>query len=153
MNGYTSKYLFYKSNKQSIITIPLGIAKSLNWNHKDDINMVYEVINGMKGVFLYKKDQDIHIKPEVQPMVNTILNNNEHYDKDETIILEILKNNDENGLTHEQIYDFFKLKVGHSSNNNLSNVIKTLLEKMVKDFKIIKYKDEKGKTIYCTTLF
>ena len=35
MNGYTSKYLYYKSNKNSLITIPRPIieANNLNWKH------------------------------------------------------------------------------------------------------------------------
>jgi len=56
MDGYTSKYLYYESNKQSIITIPVGIAKSLNWDHKDDINIIFDTKDGQKGIFLFKKE-------------------------------------------------------------------------------------------------
>ncbi len=58
MNGYPVKYLYYESNKKSILTIPRAIleAANLNWNHKDEINLVIKTINGQKGLFLYKKE-------------------------------------------------------------------------------------------------
>ena len=57
MNGKITKYYFYESNKQSMVLIPVSIAKSLNWNHKDEINVLFEVKDGKKGIFLYKKEQ------------------------------------------------------------------------------------------------
>jgi hypothetical protein len=58
MNGYPVKYLYYKSNKKSNLTIPRSIleANNLNWEHKDDINLVIKTIEGQKGIFLYKKE-------------------------------------------------------------------------------------------------
>ena len=58
MNGYTSKYLYYKSNKNSIITIPRPIieANNLNWDHKDEIGIIIKEINGQKGLFLWKRE-------------------------------------------------------------------------------------------------
>ena len=60
MNGYTSKYLYYKSNKNSIITIPRPIieANNLNWEPGDNIGIIVETMNGNKGLFLFKKEKE-----------------------------------------------------------------------------------------------
>ncbi len=57
MNGHSVKYLFYKSNKKSIVTIPRAIleAHNFNWGHGEEIKMVVKTIDGQKGIFLYKK--------------------------------------------------------------------------------------------------
>jgi len=39
-----------------IIFIPNAMAECLSWNHKDDINITIEVIDGQKGLFLFKKE-------------------------------------------------------------------------------------------------
>jgi len=59
MNGHPVKYLYYKSNKKSIVTIPRAIldASNLNWEHKDEINLIVKSIDGQKGIFLYKKKE------------------------------------------------------------------------------------------------
>ena len=57
MNGKTVKYQYYDSNKRSFITVPRAMAEGLNWKHKDDINIVIEVLNGNKGLFLFKKEE------------------------------------------------------------------------------------------------
>ncbi|KKM30628.1 hypothetical protein LCGC14_1566070 [marine sediment metagenome] len=59
MNGHPVKYLFYESNKKSIVTIPRAIleANNFNWDHKEEINLVVKTIDGQKGIFLYKKDK------------------------------------------------------------------------------------------------
>ncbi len=59
MDGYISKYLYYKSNKNSIITIPRAIidAGSLNWNHKDEIKIIIKTIDGQTGLFLWKREK------------------------------------------------------------------------------------------------
>ena len=56
MNGKTTKYYYNEKNKQSTVTIPVSIAKSLNWENKDEINVLFEVKEGKKGIFLFKKD-------------------------------------------------------------------------------------------------
>lgn len=56
MDGKTTKYYYYDSNKQSIVTIPISMAKGLNWGHQDEINILIEVVNGQKGLFLFKKE-------------------------------------------------------------------------------------------------
>lgn len=58
MNGYSTKYLFYEENKKSTITIPRAIieASSIDWNHKDEINIIIKTIDGQSGLFLFKKE-------------------------------------------------------------------------------------------------
>jgi len=58
MNGHSIKYLFYEDTKKSTVTIPRSIieANNLNWNHKDDINLVVKEIDGQVGLFLFKND-------------------------------------------------------------------------------------------------
>jgi len=51
------KYRFYKDSSQSLITIPKAIAKSLNWNDKDDIHMMIKTIENKLGVFLFKDSE------------------------------------------------------------------------------------------------
>ena len=64
MNGYKSKYLYYKVNKQSIVTIPRAIldANNLNWDHKEDINIIYKELEGQPGLFLFKKEVEKNAK-------------------------------------------------------------------------------------------
>lgn len=58
MNGYPVKYLFYESNKKSIVTIPRAIleANNLNWSHGDEIKLLVKEIDGQPGIFLFKKE-------------------------------------------------------------------------------------------------
>jgi bifunctional DNA-binding transcriptional regulator/antitoxin component of YhaV-PrlF toxin-antitoxin module len=56
MDGETVKYRFYKKNSQSLITIPKPIAKSLNWEDKDDIHMVIKNVDDKVGLFLFKEE-------------------------------------------------------------------------------------------------
>lgn len=57
MNGYKVKYLFYEKSKKSEITIPRSVieANILDWNHKDELNLIVKTIDGQKGIFLFKK--------------------------------------------------------------------------------------------------
>jgi len=57
MNGEIVKYRFYKDTSQSLITIPKVIARSLNWNDKDEIHMVVKTIENKLGVFLFKDSE------------------------------------------------------------------------------------------------
>ena len=57
MNGKITKYYYYDSNKQSIITIPISMAKGLNWSHQDKINVLFKTIDGESGLFLFKKEE------------------------------------------------------------------------------------------------
>jgi len=58
MNGYKVKYLHYEKTGKSEVTIPRAIieANLLNWEHKDEINLVMKVLDGKKGLFLFKKE-------------------------------------------------------------------------------------------------
>ena len=55
MNGETTKYYKYK-NSSGKASIPLAMAKGLNWKHLDELNIVFDVRNGQKGLFLFKKE-------------------------------------------------------------------------------------------------
>ncbi len=59
MNGYPVKYLFYESNKKSMVTIPRAIleANNLNWNHGEEINLIVKTIDGQQGIFLFRKEK------------------------------------------------------------------------------------------------
>ncbi len=57
MNGKITKYFFYEKNKQSVVSIPVSVAKSLNWNHKDEIKVLFDVKDGKKGIFLFKNGE------------------------------------------------------------------------------------------------
>jgi len=37
---------------------PLALAKSLNWDHKDEINIVIKEVNNQVGLFLFKKKKE-----------------------------------------------------------------------------------------------
>lgn len=56
MDGSITKYHYYDTTKQSTITIPVKIAKSLNWGNKDDIVILTKHIDGKTGIFLFKKE-------------------------------------------------------------------------------------------------
>ena len=60
MNGETVKYLYYDSNKRSLITSPITFARGLNWKHKAEINIIFETKNGQKGLFLFKKEKEFY---------------------------------------------------------------------------------------------
>jgi hypothetical protein len=56
MNGHKTKYLYYEDTGRSIVTIPRAIldALNLNWDHKNEIKIVFKEIEGQKGLFLFK---------------------------------------------------------------------------------------------------
>jgi len=56
MNGEITKYYKYKTSGSRSITMPIALAKSLNWKHKDDINIIIKTIDGQLGLFLFKKE-------------------------------------------------------------------------------------------------
>ena len=60
MNGYTVKYQFYDKTGKSSLTIPRAIieANDLNWDAGDDIGMKIKIIDGQKGLFLWKRKKE-----------------------------------------------------------------------------------------------
>lgn len=60
MNGYTVNYLHYEERKRNIITIPRAIIEANNsdWGHKDEIGIVIKTIDGRKGLFLSKREEE-----------------------------------------------------------------------------------------------
>ena len=57
MNGKTIKYRKYKGQGSGTLNIPISIADALNWKDHDKISLVIEVIDGQKGIFLFKKEK------------------------------------------------------------------------------------------------
>ena len=55
LNGETTKYYKYESSGSGTVTIPIALAKALNWEHKSEIGIIIEVKEGQKGLFLFKK--------------------------------------------------------------------------------------------------
>ena len=53
MNGGKTKFYKYDSSTSASVTIPLVIAKALNWNHKDEINLSIKFFEGKLGLFLF----------------------------------------------------------------------------------------------------
>ncbi len=64
MNGYKGKYLFYEHTKKSEITNPSSIVErfSLNWNHGDEIYIVFTIIDNYEGLFLYKRSKSMGLE-------------------------------------------------------------------------------------------
>ncbi len=58
VNGETTKYYKYESSGSGRVTIPLSLAKALNWEHDDELNVIVEVFNEQKGLFFFKKDKE-----------------------------------------------------------------------------------------------
>jgi len=58
MNGEITKYYKYKTSGSGSITIPIALAKSLNWEHKDYINVIFKTINNHSGLFFFKKEKN-----------------------------------------------------------------------------------------------
>ncbi|KKN07594.1 hypothetical protein LCGC14_1065400 [marine sediment metagenome] len=67
MNGETVKYHKYEGSSGKI-SIPTSIAKSLNWDHKNEIGMIIRTIDGKQGLFLWKreKEEKLHKKTRAQ---------------------------------------------------------------------------------------
>ena len=57
VNGETTKYYKYEKSGSGRLTVPLSLAKALNWEHDDELNVIVEVFNGQKGLFFFKKDK------------------------------------------------------------------------------------------------
>lgn len=55
MNGEITKYYKYNTSGSGSITIPIALAKALNWEHKDEINIIFDIKDGQHGLFFFKK--------------------------------------------------------------------------------------------------
>lgn len=56
MNGETVKYQLNEENSISKITVPIVLAKGLNWKDKDQIGVKNETIEGQAGLFIWKRE-------------------------------------------------------------------------------------------------
>jgi len=59
MNGETIKYHYYESNKRSFITIPVSMARGLNWDHGNKIGIINLNKDGIDGFFIWKRKEGV----------------------------------------------------------------------------------------------
>ena len=55
MTGETTKFYKYPTESSGRVTIPISIAKVLNWEHKDELTMVTATLDNQIGLFIFKK--------------------------------------------------------------------------------------------------
>jgi len=59
MNGNIAKFYFYEGSGSGRINIPIALARDLGFQNKDNLIISVQIIDGQKGVFIYKKsDKD-----------------------------------------------------------------------------------------------
>ena len=58
--GHSTTYLYYESSGKSEVTIPRVVldANNLNWRNKDYIFLLIKEIEQIRGIFLYKKEEN-----------------------------------------------------------------------------------------------
>lgn len=75
MSEQTTKYYKFDTSGSGRVTIPIAMAKGLGWKHGDELAISIEVMNGYKGLFLFKTeiikafDED-----SIEPMDSTASN-------------------------------------------------------------------------------
>ena len=57
MEGKKTNYYFYEERGSGSVTIPVSMAKGLNWKHKDELTIIFDVKEGQKGLVLFKKEE------------------------------------------------------------------------------------------------
>jgi len=57
MNGEITKYYKFEKSGSGRLTIPISLAKSLNWENKDDIGIMIDIRKGQKGLFIWKREK------------------------------------------------------------------------------------------------
>ena len=63
MNGETVKYHKYAGSSGKI-SINDSIAKSMNWKHKDTLNVITTVYKDQIGLFVFKKGENPEIESD-----------------------------------------------------------------------------------------
>ena len=58
MNGETVKYQYYEGNKRSFITIPVSMARGLNWKDGNKIGIINLNKDGIDGFFIWNRKDD-----------------------------------------------------------------------------------------------
>ena len=56
INGEITKYYKFKGRGSGSVTIPLALAKALNWEHGNGIYVIFDTKDSNKGLFLFKKE-------------------------------------------------------------------------------------------------
>jgi len=57
MDGETTKYYKFEKSGSGRLTIPISMAKGLNWEHGDNIGIIIDIKNGNKGLFFWKREK------------------------------------------------------------------------------------------------
>jgi hypothetical protein len=55
MSGRPVKYRKYENKGSGEIYIPISVTDALKWVNGDELLLTIEVVDGIKGIFLYKK--------------------------------------------------------------------------------------------------
>ena len=56
MDGDTTKYYKFEKSGSGRVTIPVRLAKALNWEHNNKIGIIINTIDGQQGLFLWKRE-------------------------------------------------------------------------------------------------
>lgn len=57
MDGETTKYYKFEKSGSGRLTVPISLAKALNWEHNDKIGIIIEIREDKKGLFLWKREE------------------------------------------------------------------------------------------------
>jgi len=57
MDGDTTKYYKFEKSGSGRVTIPVRVAKALNWEHDNKIGIIINTIDGQQGLFLWKREE------------------------------------------------------------------------------------------------
>jgi len=78
MEGQKTKYYFYEERGSGSVTIPVSMAKGLNWKHKDELTIIFDpeedslrfYMLGKKG---RQKVEHIGAKPVSDPVNDALI--------------------------------------------------------------------------------
>lgn len=56
MNGNSTKYYHYEGTGSGRISIPIALARDLGLEHKDELIISIQTIEGKKGLFISRKE-------------------------------------------------------------------------------------------------
>ena len=156
MNGYSTKYLFYDSNKQSLVTIPRGIARSLNWNHGEEIKVIFEVKDGRKGLFLYKPSDSDEVRTESPSHADHEVRDSRELNEREHLIFEVLGTQEKAGLTAQQVkasLDATKDSSASTAARFTLKEVREVLDLLAEERALIRHESPDGTVRYFLNLF
>ena len=57
MNGDTTKYYKFEKSGSGRVTIPVRLAKALNWEHNDKIGILIKMFDGKECLLLWRREK------------------------------------------------------------------------------------------------